>query len=120
MVCPALVNGEGALGGYMQVARGSTALSTTMMGAGGNGITNDNDSAIPSASSMVSQYLDSPNTASPVTYNMLVGVLQDEPLSPDTEYYTVYIGSAVYSQWGSVNIGYPTTNYSIMIQEIKQ
>ena len=120
MVCPALVNGEGALGGYMQIARGSTVISTTMMGVGGNGITNDNDSALPSASSMYSQAFDSAGAASPVTYNMLVGILQDEPLSPDTEYYNIYIGDAVYSQWGSVNIGYPTCNYSILIQEIKQ
>jgi len=123
MVCPALVNGEGTLGAYMQIARGSTPLTTSMMGSGFNnssGTGTGNDTAIPNASCMTSQLLDSPNTASPVTYNMLVGVLQDEPLTPDTEYYTVYIGDAVISQWGDTNLGYPTCNYSIMIQEIKQ
>ena len=120
MVCPALVNGEGTLGACMQIARGSTVLSTTMMGAGGNGVTLDADSALPSGQSMYSQAYDAPGTTSPVTYNMLVRVLQDEPNSPDSEYYMVYIGDAVISQWDSVNLGYPVCNYSILIQEIKQ
>jgi hypothetical protein len=114
MVCAAVSSGEGQNGAYLTSYRGSTALSTSIMGSS----IQADDPANRSASCLTNIYMDSPATTSAVTYNMVIGSISDNDYPID--YYTVYVGSNIPNSWNETNVQYPTANYSILIQEIKQ
>ena len=119
MVCSVLTNGEGTQAAFMQMQRGGSFFGKVIMGVTFQGqVDQGTDTPVSSAQTLYSQYLDSPNTTSPTTYNMLIATIPDEAYDYG-EYYPVFIGDAIPTQNVAVNLNYSTPTYSILIQEIK-
>jgi hypothetical protein len=111
MNCPVLAFRGESNGAFMDIYRGATLISTTYLG-------NGSEDAPPALGNLTSIYLDSPATTSTVTYNMVIGSIDDP--DADNDACTVYGGTAVTAQQTPAYINVPVGNYSIILQEIKQ